>query len=371
LYRCSLFILLCGSRLLAQSVSPERLYNEAVTLSEKGDLPGAISKYQEFLKLQPESLQARSNLAVALARLGRYDEAIANYLLALRRDSENLTVRLNLAIARYKQANFEEAARELEEVRNRSRENRQAVSLLADCYLRLDRNKEAIALVEGMYAADPGDKALAYILGTALIRDGQIPRGQIVINQILARGDSAEASLLLGASQLAAGERKEALASLRKAIDLNPKLPGIWSLYGRAQMENEDNEGARASFRKALEADSTDFEANLHLGALLRHDNDQEAAAVCLARALRLRPSSLAARFQMGAVNAARGRLEEALDDLESVARQAPDFQEVHVQLASLYYRLNRKEDGQREREIVLQLDAKERQRRSEAQAKP
>ena len=46
---------------------------------------------------------------------------------------------------------------------------------------------------------------------------------------------------------------------------------------------------------------------------------------------------------------------------------QSPEFQEVHVQLAALYYRLNRKEDGQREREIVLQLDAKERERASPA----
>jgi lipopolysaccharide biosynthesis regulator YciM len=129
-------------------------------------------------------------------------------------------------------------------------------------------------------------------------------------------------------------------------------------------MENEDNEAAMISFRKALDADATDFEANLHLGALLRHDNEPEAAAVYIARALQLRPSSLAARFQMGVVNAARGRLEEALKDLESVAKQSPEFQEVHVQLAALYYRLNRKEDGQREREIVLQLDAKERERR-------
>ena len=122
-----------------------------------------------------------------------------------------------------------------------------------------------------------------------MIRDGQIQRGQVVIDRILSHGDSAEANLLLGASQLAAREHKEALATLRKAIGLNPQLPGIWTLYGRAQMENEDNDAAKASFRKALDADATDFEANLHLGALLRHDNDPEAAAVYIARALQLR----------------------------------------------------------------------------------
>jgi Flp pilus assembly protein TadD len=63
----------------------------------------------------------------------------------------------------------------------------------------------------------------------------------------------------------------------------------------------------------------------------------------------------------------ARGKLEEALKDLELVARQSPDFEQVHVQLASVYQRLNRKEDSRREREIVLKLHAKER----EAKIKP
>ena len=68
------------------------------------------------------------------------------------------------------------------------------------------------------------------------------------------------------------------------------------------------------------------------------------------------------ARFQVGSLNLVLGKLDAAQKDLEQVARESPDFQEVHVQLAALYYRLNRKEDGERERQIVLRLNQKARQ---------
>jgi len=68
------------------------------------------------------------------------------------------------------------------------------------------------------------------------------------------------------------------------------------------------------------------------------------------------------ARFQVGSLNLVLGKLDAAQKDLEQVARESPDFQEVHVQLAALYYRLNRKEDGERERQVVLRLNQKARQ---------
>jgi Flp pilus assembly protein TadD len=67
-------------------------------------------------------------------------------------------------------------------------------------------------------------------------------------------------------------------------------------------------------------------------------------------------------RFQIGLLNVARGRLEDALSDLEQVERQSPDFKEVHVQLAALYARLHRIDDSERERALVVQLDDKARE---------
>jgi hypothetical protein len=42
---------------------------------------------------------------------------------------------------------------------------------------------------------------------------------------------------------------------------------------------------------------------------------------------------------------------------LEAIVKEAPDLVEVHVQLATGYNRLNRKEDADRERAIVDRLN--------------
>ena len=47
-----------------------------------------------------------------------------------------------------------------------------------------------------------------------------------------------------------------------------------------------------------------------------------------------------------------------ALDELEQIVSESPKFLEAHVTLSTLYYRLKRKTDGNREREIVQTLTA-------------
>ena len=83
-----------------QDSSPESLYKQAIEADDHGDVQKAIALYQELLKKQPASVEARTNLGVALAKTGRYDEATAQYREALKRDPKNPVVRLNLAFLR-------------------------------------------------------------------------------------------------------------------------------------------------------------------------------------------------------------------------------------------------------------------------------
>src|ERR1039458_7320431 len=85
--------------------------------------------------------------------------------------------------------------------------NRQAFHLLADCDLRLGNYRDAIALVEPAYEAQADDPAIEYILGAALIQDGQTQRGAAVIDRMMRNGNSAVGSVLMGASQYAADRK--------------------------------------------------------------------------------------------------------------------------------------------------------------------
>lgn len=52
------------------------LYDEANKLKGAGDLPGAVEKLLEILKIEPDHVLAHSALGVHLQKLGRIDEAI-------------------------------------------------------------------------------------------------------------------------------------------------------------------------------------------------------------------------------------------------------------------------------------------------------
>lgn len=347
--------------LKSQQEPAQALYDLAGKALDTGHAAKAIELYQELLQRTPGSIEACTNLGVALAREGRYDEAAQQYRQVLSRDPQNETALLNLALAFYKKGDLGSARDEFNHLHTLRPANQQAFYLLADCDLRLGRYRETIALVEPAYDAHSEDPALEYIYGTALIQDGETQKGAAVIDRIMRNGDTAIASVLMGAAQYAAGDYKNSAATLRKALDLNPNLPGAWTVYGQALVSNGESEEAKAAFQRALQADPNDFDACLHLGAILRRDGNAADAETYLKRAVMLRPDSAAALFQVSALDLSTGHLDQAENKLEQLVKQWPDFVEAHLQLAVVYARMHRPEDSKRERRIVAELNDKAR----------
>jgi tetratricopeptide (TPR) repeat protein len=348
----------CAGLLCGQSrQSPQELLKEAVALQQQGKLAEAIRDYELFLDMYPNVPEVRSNLAAALVGAGRYADAIVEYKRALAQKPEP-AVRLNLAIAYYKAANFNQAMQELEKVRSADGTNVQAVLLLADCELRMGDNKKVIDLLSPMHRVNPGDLGIAYLLGTALARDGQTVQAQLVINQITSRGDSAEVRLLMGTAKFTGHDYRGALSDIKKAVEMNPNLPDVYSYYGLALLYTGDPAGGRQAFEKELEHDPNNFDANLRLGVLLRIDQEYDHALPRLQHALDVRPGDLSARFEIASVHFAQGKEEQARTELESVVKDAPAFLEAHVTLATIYYREKNKPQGDRERAIVEKLNA-------------
>jgi tetratricopeptide (TPR) repeat protein len=367
----ALFCLLAaGGQAIAQPRSPdvaadiERAFAEATRLHQSGDIEGAIRGYQAILKVRPERVDVRSNLGAALARLGRYEDAITQYNQALKLENRNQTIRYNLGLAYYKANWFPEAANALSTFINAVPESEPqrlpALLLLADCEVRLGDYKKVIEMLTPLEAAHGNDRTLAYLLGNALISDNQVARGQAIIDRVFRDEDSAEAHLLVGSILLIADDGQGALKELERALALNPQLPSLQATYGRALMRMGDGEKAMSVFRTELSTDPNNFDAHLYLGILLRREKSLEEAADHLTRALRLRPRDSYARYHLGALYASLGKPAEALPLLESVVKEFPDFVEAHALLASVYYRLKRKADGDRERTLIQKLNAEE-----------
>ena len=335
----------------------EALLQHAIALHQAGQLDDAIRAYREYLAVEPDSVQARSNLGAALARAGRYDEAIAEYDLGLRKNPDNAALLLNLGLAYYKTGRHAEAAARFERAVSLSPQFKDQVTLLlAVCYNNLGRYKEAVALMVPLEKEKAGDPGFDYLYGTALIGDGQGAAGTAVINRILSRGDSAEAYLLRGTLELSAHDRDKARADLEKAVGLNPRLSGAHARLGELLLAEGDSERARAAFVQELALDPDEFTSNLNMGVLAKRDQEYAEARRYLERALRTRPKDAGVRYQMANVDLATGNLEQARKALEGLIGEAPDFAEAHATLATVYYRLNRRADGDQERAISQKL---------------
>jgi tetratricopeptide (TPR) repeat protein len=340
--------------------TPQELVQDAIEKQRTGDLQGAVSEYREFLKMHPEATTIHSNLGAALAGLGRFEEAILEYKMALKQSPGLESARLNLGLVYYKMGQISQAAGEFEKVHAKNPDNSQATLLLADSYLRIGREKDVIRILLPEEHKRPDDLAVAYMLGIAYIRDKQPEQGAPRIDRILRNGDSAEAHLLLGMTKFQALEYPAAIADLTKAAEMNPDLPDVYSYLGQAQMESGDMIAARASFEKELARNPNEFESNLRLAILLKQDGDYDRAHQLLKRALLVRPDDPAALYQVGSTDLAAGNLDAARIVFEQVVKQSPNFLEAHVSLAQVYYRLKRKVDGDREREIVQKLKAEQ-----------
>jgi tetratricopeptide (TPR) repeat protein len=332
-------------------------FSRAVALQKAGDFEAAAGEYRRFLASHPDNIEARSNLGVVLVNLGRYEDAIAEYNAALTAAPSNPVVRLNLGLALYKATRLDDAIEAFGRVLSASPDNLQARYLAADCQLRLDRPAEAVALLEPIEISRADDQVLSYLLGMAYLRTKQVERGQVLIDRILRHGDSAQASVLMGVAKRGAGDMKGAVDDLKRAVELDPELPGVHGLYGQALLSIGSPDLARREFEAELSRNPLDFDANLNLGVVLRNEQDYDQALRCLTRALGVRPGDLATRYQIASIALARQDVINATAMLEAIVKEAPTFVEAHVALATAYYRQQRKADGDRERAIVEQLN--------------
>ena len=332
------------------------IVQHAFQLQQKGDYAGAADAYRAFLKLRPDEAGAHSNLGAVLVKLGRYDEAIAEYQAAEKLLPGDPRIGLNLALAYEKSGRLQEAARKLESVHSAAPQEKQVTLLLADCNLQLGENDRVIELLKPLEQDDPADLAIAYMLGTALIRKQRIAEGQVLLDRILRNGDSPEARFLLGTRFYESGDYPAAVKELAGAVELNPKLPQLQSYYGLALLNTGDPDAAAAAFRRELAENSNDYASNLALGQILTVSRHFNEAIPLLQRALLVRPQSRDATLALGECLSGVGKLQEARERLEAAVQAAPASLEAHQALLSVYTRLGLAPEAARERATVDRL---------------
>ncbi len=354
------WLLLSAAFASGQQPSGDPLFGQAVGEQQAGDYVAAIRDYRALLAQQPGMVDARINLGAALAHTGKFDEAIEQYTLALPTAADKNGVRLDLGLAYYKKGDYASASREFEQLRQQRPDDPQLAILLGDSEVKLGRAAEAAAMLTPLEAANQANTDFEYVLATAIIASGKRRDGVERLEKVADATRAADAYFLAGSTQMDLNEYEAARRDFDKALQIDPRLPRIYTLAGMARDKLGDPAAAGEMFRKALTADPNDFDANLYLGAILAKRREMDEAKRYLDRALQLNPASTMAQYEMATWKGATGKYQEAAAELESIISKDPDWLEPHIELAAIYYRLHRPSDGAKERVIVARLTAEQ-----------
>ena len=339
------------------SATAEDLMRQALAAQQQGNLRAAIEGYRKILAERPSSIEARANLGAALAADGQLDAAIEEDQRVLAVVPGQLDIRMNLALAYYKKADWRNASEQFEQVHTARPQDLSAAMLLGFSEIKLGRAEAAAKLLAPLEPGNEDNMDFQFVLADALIASGKEAEGVSRMERTARATNALDAWVIAGTTRLHRQEFHEARTDLDTALSLNSALPGLNSLAGQARDALGDVNAAQVAFEAALDQNPRDPTANLYLGTMRLKQLDFEGARPLLELALQLQPDLPQTQFQMAVLNARTGHYAEAVTALEALEKRDPGWLDPHIQLAPLYYKLNRAEDGRREREIVQRLE--------------
>ena len=231
-----------------------------------------------------------------------------------------------------------------------------AAVLLGYVYIKMGKEADVVDLLTPLEPDNKSNMELEYLLAFSLLQTGNDKEGVPRMEKVAQVTHRADAYVIAGAALLHRQEMSQARVDLDAAMRLNPSIPGLASMAGKACYALRDMQTATLDFQAALRQDPRDFDANLDLGAIRLQERDFEDARPLLELALELQPRSPIARLEVAKLNQAMGKSAEAAAVLEDLVKAEPNWIDAHWDLATAYFELNRPEDGKRERQIAQEL---------------
>lgn len=237
---------------------------------------------------------------------------------------------------------------------------------LAQCYLLLSRREEAKKILQRLlvYEPKPPAKPGAEKAETGAAAVELEPAAEPADKPARPR---PWADLLMGIIHFEEGNMEDALASLLKAEQSDPRLPDLHLRIGETYLRQKRTGDAERAFQRALEIDGDSPEAHLGLSlACLRQRRNEEAAEQALL-AVGLQHFLPMGHFYLGVALARLGHRERAIVAFETAASMLPGLVAAHRWLAALCTQPGGDpEKAARHRGIYLQLRQR-RQQKSQA----
>ena len=295
--------------------------NLGVLLYFRGDLKGALTPLGTAVRLNPNLPKIQALLGLTEAGLGQTDSARTD---------------LNAALNSLAGASTEAKLR------------KQVALKLVEIDTARDDLQAAAAALESVHDIASDDSEVLY----ASYRVYGNLAGESLLSLSLTAPKSGRMQQAIAHELERVRDYPGAIASLRRAIAVEPHLPGIHFELAevlRVSDSHADKAAAEAEYQLALKENPSDALAAARLGDIYADRNDLDGARKFYEQGLQTGPANPDALIGMAHIESERGADDKALQLLQRAVSTDPSNMLGHFRLSALYRKMHRAEDAKRE----------------------
>jgi tetratricopeptide (TPR) repeat protein len=318
----------------------------------------AIPEWQKVVALDPGNVVACANLGVLLFFSGKYADAVPRLQNAINIQPNLWKVRSLLGLAEEHTGDLDDARKDLEASFPMIEERNLKIEVgldLVGLYTGSGELDKAADLVSQLKTANPDAPEVLY----AAYRTYADLSGEAMLSLSLVAPDSAQMHQLLAHEEIRQGNTNGAVDQFRKAIALDPNLPGVH--YELAELLNTSQDPAvkkeaEQEYRAALKSHPQDEKSICRLGEMALQTGDVEQAKEAFSRAIALHPDDSDAKLDMAKALIQMNQPAKAQALLEQTVQLDPTNATAHFRLATLYRGQGRMDDAKQQLELYQNL---------------
>jgi tetratricopeptide (TPR) repeat protein len=324
---------------------------------------GAASLKRQ-LAAAPSNYQLNHELGELYAKAKRYTDAATYLAKAFEINPTDYDNAFDLALSQLLSGNVSSARKVANDLL--ARQDRAEVhNLLGSIEEASGDFRKAAAEYEVAARQDPSEKNL-FDLGTQLIKYQGFGQAVQVFSYAVNRyPKSAELTVGLGIAQYSVASYKDAVETLCRAVDLNPRDVRALEFLGKMHdVDPELTPEVTLRLKRFAQLYPANPAANYYYALALRNQTsphairDNKTAEELLKKAIAENPAYTDAHYQLALLCEDTGRELDSIQELERVVELEPNLTAAHYRLAGLLTKHNRKAEARREYEIVKQQRA-------------
>lgn len=301
----------------------------ALSVSKKHD--EAVSSCEEGVRLNGNSVQSHVALIAALRTAKRNDEALQKTLFAFGKFSDDESL-LNTAAEVFSDSgNFSRAAEIYEKLVNLNPKEAYYQVKLAENYLRMERDAEALSAAQKALQTDPKHYLAYFFIGKIYFELGQHEEAvQNFQKSAEINPQFSDSLYFAGLSELRRAKTDEAIKVFQRAITIAPENTSYYKELGLALNSSAKYEEAAEHLKKVVKNDPNDFEAKNALGVALFESANFEEGLKVLEEANQMKPGN---EITLMFLNVARSRQQKIPQISEMIAFAKENPQDLNVRL--------------------------------------